>query len=321
MTANERRQAIVTAALTREKKNQYSQAANKRTKIESGYGDCSGTVWYWYNKKEKVDIGGNTEAQINSKVLKDVNVTITNGIPNESQMRPGDLLFFRGSDNSRTKGVGHVEMYIGNGKCFGHGSGIGGTVKNLVSYCKMRQSLSSTAKLKNKGLICVRRYIWDDIVKEEDLPMTEQEKKDFNELKTSVKNLNDNVSKLITALENSKEKVYHSMDELPASWAQPVIKRLKEMGVSVGSSEDLNLPESMLRSIILAERIVLAYKEKVYHYTNELPADWARPVIQRLMDNGIYSGASESDLNLSETLLRCLVLMDRIEKFKEKNSK
>jgi len=320
MTANERRQAIVTAALTREKKNQYSQAENKRTKIESGYGDCSGTVWYWYNKKEKVDIGGNTEAQINSKVLKDVSVKITDGIPDETSLLKGDLLYFRGSDDSRTKGVGHVEMYIGDGKCFGHGSGTGGTVKNLKSYCKYRQSLSSTKKLKNKGLICVRRYIWGDTVKEEDLPMTEQEKKDFKDLQGSVKNLNDNVSKLVKAIEESKEKVYHKESELP-DWAKPVFERLKASGVSIGNGEDLNISETLLRSIILAERIVLANKEKVYHYTNELPADWARPVIQELMNKGIYAGASESDLNLSETLLRCLVITDRIEKFKEKNSK
>ena len=47
----------------------------------------------------------------------------------ENKMKKGDLLYFRGSDNSRTEGVGHVEMYIGDGKIFGHGSGVGGTVK------------------------------------------------------------------------------------------------------------------------------------------------------------------------------------------------
>lgn len=158
---------LVSMALTREKKNQYSQDADKRTRIESGYGDCSGTVWYWYKKLFGINIGGNTEAQINSKVGERVNLAIVNGIPDESKMKKGDLLYFRGKDNSRTEGVGHVEMYIGNGKIFGHGSGVGGTVKDMKTYCKQRQNTASTAKLKNKGLICVKRFLMgDDDVKE-----------------------------------------------------------------------------------------------------------------------------------------------------------
>ena len=164
MTANEKRDLLVQKALTRKGKNQYSQDYNKRTKIESGYGDCSGTVWYWYNKLFGINIGANTEAQINSNIGERVSLTITNGIPDESKMKKGDLLYFRGSDNSRTEGVGHVEMYIGNGQIFGHGSGWGGTVKTMSTYCKQRQSQSSTSKLKNKGLICVKRFIQDDII-------------------------------------------------------------------------------------------------------------------------------------------------------------
>ena len=159
MNTNEKRELLVSRALTREKKNQYSQDVNKRTRIESGYGDCSGTVWYWYKKLFGIDIGANTEAQINSKVGERVNLAIVNGVPDESKMKTGDLLYFRGSDNSRTEGVGHVEMYIGDGRIFGHGSGVGGTVKNMDAYCRQRQNTASTAKLKNKGLICVKRFL------------------------------------------------------------------------------------------------------------------------------------------------------------------
>ena len=160
MTTEEKRNVIVRSALSRERKNKYSQSADKRTRIESGYGDCSGTVWYWYYKLLGMNIGGNTEAQINKG--RKVDVAINNGVPDEKNMRKGDLLFFRGQDNSRTDGVGHVEMYIGDGKIFGHGSGVGGTVKVMRDYCKMRQGQKSTEKLKNKGLICVKRYIEDD---------------------------------------------------------------------------------------------------------------------------------------------------------------
>lgn len=51
-------------------------------------------------------------------------------------------------------------------------------------------------------------------------------------------------------------------------------------------------------------------KEKVYQYTLEIP-EWGRPTIQKLLDKGLYKGASESDLNLPESLLRTLVINDR----------
>lgn len=51
-------------------------------------------------------------------------------------------------------------------------------------------------------------------------------------------------------------------------------------------------------------------KDRIYHYTSELP-DWARPVIQKLLDKGLYAGAGKSDLNLPETLMRTLVINDR----------
>ena len=162
MTNDEKRELLVSKALSRKGKNQYSQEVNKRTLIEGGYGDCSGTVWYWYYKLFNIHIGANTQAQINSGALKEVKLNIESGIPDESKMKKGDLLYFRGEDNSRTKGVGHVEMYIGNGQIFGHGSGVGGTVKNLKSYCQKRYNTKSTQKLKNKGLICVMR-VFDDI--------------------------------------------------------------------------------------------------------------------------------------------------------------
>ena len=166
MTNDEKRELIVKKALTRKGKNVYSQDVNKRTLIESGFGDCSGTVWYWYYKLFGINIGANTEAQIKSKNGRDVNLKITNGVPDEKKMKKGDLLYFRGSDNSRTKGVGHVEMYIGNGQIFGHGSGVGGTVKDLEDYCRKRYNTKSTEKLKNKGLICVRRIIGGEDMQE-----------------------------------------------------------------------------------------------------------------------------------------------------------
>lgn len=162
MTADEKRNAVVNAALTRKQKNKYSQDMNKRNLIESGYGDCSATIHYWYKKILNMEIGSYTEAILKSKLGKIVELQITNGVPDESKMKLGDCLLFRGKNNDRHLGVGHIEMYIGNGQCFGHGSGIGGTIKNMKDYCTKRQNTKSTTKLKNTGLICVVRFIEDD---------------------------------------------------------------------------------------------------------------------------------------------------------------
>ena len=159
MSSESKRQAIVNKGLSRKGKNQYTQSS-KRTQVGSGYGDCSSTVRWCYQQVLGIDIGVNTEAQIKSSKLKDVIVPIKNGIPEESYLRKADLFYFRGNDTSRTKGVGHVEMYIGDGKLLGHGSGIGPTEKDMKTYCKQRQNTKCNNG--NKGLICVRRIIEDD---------------------------------------------------------------------------------------------------------------------------------------------------------------
>ena len=66
MNTEEKRTLLVEKALSRREKNQYSQRSDRRTKIEEGYGDCSGTVWYWYHKLFGMNIGANTEAQLKS---------------------------------------------------------------------------------------------------------------------------------------------------------------------------------------------------------------------------------------------------------------
>lgn len=162
MTSNEKRKAVVLAALTRKGKNKYSQDSIKRYMVDSGFGDCSSTIRFWYKKIIGIDIGLNTEAQLKSKLGRVVELKITNGIPDESKMQLGDCLMFRGKNNSRYLGVGHIEMYIGDGKCFGHGSGIGGTIKDMNAYCLKRQNNKSTSLLKNTGLICIVRFIEDD---------------------------------------------------------------------------------------------------------------------------------------------------------------
>ena len=66
------------------------------------------------------------------------------------------------------------------------------------------------------------------------------------------------------------------------------------------------------------EKLTLA-QEKVYHYTKELPEypdGTGRKTIQKLLDKGIFAGASADDLNLPETLFRMYCTNDRAGLYK-----
>ena len=159
MTVTEKRATIVASIKSREGRNTYTQGS-KRDQVASGWSDCSSLV-RWAYQQVGIEIGGNTEAQMLSSQLANVVVPIDAGVPRESYLLPGDLLYFRGRNTERkaTKYVGHVEMYLGGGELSGHGSGIGPTRKNMVDYCRKRQASSSPVPAGNRGLICVRRAV------------------------------------------------------------------------------------------------------------------------------------------------------------------
>src|SRR5574344_2018584 len=140
MTAQEKRAKVVSLYKSRVGKNQYTQGADrncfwgKPSGTNPGYSDCSSSVRAVYKNVLGVDIGSNTDAQVRSR--RGTVVDTTTGLyPNEENLRPGDCLYFK---SNHTEGVGHVEMYIGNGKCAGHGSGMGPKVHNMRNYCRGR---------------------------------------------------------------------------------------------------------------------------------------------------------------------------------------
>ena len=100
-------------------KMNYSQA--KRYDYRpNGNADCSSTVQGILKQSINVDPGGDTGAQISSSKGRVVDVNTGSG-PNEANLRPGDLLFYKRSSSKKPKGVGHVEMYVGDGQRIGHG--------------------------------------------------------------------------------------------------------------------------------------------------------------------------------------------------------
>lgn len=149
MTATEIRKKVVDLMTSRVGLNSYTQGGNRiyffgkpdnmpGNRTQKGYSDCSSAVRAVIKAVTGIDIGGNTSAQINNRTKKGVIVHETSGYyPDESKLLPGDCLYFKGN-TSHPLDVGHVEMYIGNGKLCGHGSGTGPKIKNMQDYCKSR---------------------------------------------------------------------------------------------------------------------------------------------------------------------------------------
>lgn len=147
MTAAEKRAKVRDYVISREGKNQYTQSSN-RTKVDSGYSDCSSLQQRAYQKVD-MEIGSYTGAQI----VKGSWVQLGDQYPDESKLLPGDELFFATNyNNGRPYNVGHIEMYVGNGQVSGHGYDIGPTRKDMVAYCKQRNAAG-------KPFIGVKRYI------------------------------------------------------------------------------------------------------------------------------------------------------------------
>lgn len=77
--------------------------------------------------------------------------------------------------------------------------------------------------------------------------MTLEEKTKFNLLV-------EQVSKLSTKIDTVTEKTYHYTSSLP-DYAKPTIQKLLDKGLYKGSSEgDLNLPETLMRVLVINDR-------------------------------------------------------------------
>lgn len=89
-------------------------------------------------------------------------------------------------------------------------------------------------------------------------------------------------------------------------------KKYKNPGIFMKTWEEDNMTISEKQEMeSLRVRIAeLEKSNKIYHYGNEIP-DWARPTMNKLISKGLYKGASDSDLNLPESLMRVLVINDR----------
>ena len=112
-----------------------------------GSSDCSSTVQWVLKNSIGVNPGGSTPEILDSsngiivdKYTSGDPLQQTSSGPNLDRLRPGDLLLYSrptsGFSSGRKYRVGHVEMYMGQGKRAGHGSGVGPIVTDANSDAK-----------------------------------------------------------------------------------------------------------------------------------------------------------------------------------------
>ena len=131
--------AMINFAKSVENKYSYAQAPGRMDPESSGLTDCSGFVYYIYNRFYGINVGTWTVEQNERGTL----IQNTNGALNESSMKIGDLIFYSWEGGR----VDHVEMYIGNGTILGHPGPGNGPYEKPITW-------GSSAVYRN-----VRRYV------------------------------------------------------------------------------------------------------------------------------------------------------------------
>ena len=105
---------------------EYSQAGGRLDPVNTGYGDCSSTIWRAYQDATGVDCGTWTGDMVNKGEL------IDEGRGRELPidiMEPADLIIVNHSYHNDS--YDHVELYLGDDRYMGHGGpGNGPTVKS-----------------------------------------------------------------------------------------------------------------------------------------------------------------------------------------------
>lgn len=132
-------------------KNDYSQSNRDRVDAtlngaSRGSGDCSSTVRWALRTGAGVDPGSYTGAQIESAngVWVDGAYSLGDGAkPDIKKLAVGDLMFYGRQKSSNPRKVSHVEMYFGDGKRVGHGSGVGPKISDYTAMASDQSYLGA----------------------------------------------------------------------------------------------------------------------------------------------------------------------------------
>lgn len=176
---NEKQKALAAKLLGIQGKLTYSMQGPRNP--ERGSADCSSTVNWAYKNVTGTDIGNDTGSILNNSNTEIIDIASNmdksqggqnSSGPNVSKLMPGDILLYSrptsGYSQGRPYRVGHVEMYVGDGKRIGHGGGIGPKVtdisKDSSRYIMAKRlkgitdGADSELSAAGSGLISTRNY-------------------------------------------------------------------------------------------------------------------------------------------------------------------
>nr|DAJ54025.1 MAG TPA: PGRP protein [Caudoviricetes sp.] len=103
---------------------------------------------------------------------------------------------------------------------------------------------------------------------------------------------------------------YDSIDDVPG-WAQDTVRALMDAGALQGDDQGrLDLSLDMIRGMVISKRYADARSPR-YAAIDDVPG-WAREETQRLIDRGALQGGTDSRLDLSEDMLRAMIVCQRM---------
>lgn len=151
-------------------------------------------------------------------------------------------------------------------------------------------------------------------IQEEEIDMEELRKlqQQLQALNTQTTQQINALQQRIKTLEDAQEKMYAKFEDVP-EWGKESVQKLIDRGVF--ATDTLNLKLSILRLIIIMDRLdLLSEGEVVYQTVDQIPS-WGQPIIKKLLDEGKLKGTSATSLDLTFTMLRCIVVLDRCGAF------
>ncbi len=103
---------------------------------------------------------------------------------------------------------------------------------------------------------------------------------------------------------------YNTIEEVP-SWAQDTVRALMDAGALGGvGGGNLDLSMDMIRGLVVGAKYAAARNPR-YETIKDMPG-WAREEAQRLIDRGALQGGTDGRLDLSEDMLRTMIVCQRM---------
>lgn len=132
-TGSEAQNAVCELYRSWENRFAYSQGAGRLDPVNTGYGDCSSTIWAAYQQVAGIDVGTWTGAMA-GKGKKIASGRTNDDLPID-EMQPADLVLIMWYGYNAS--FDHVELYMGNNTLWGHGgpeNGPNETTTNAKEY-------------------------------------------------------------------------------------------------------------------------------------------------------------------------------------------